>query len=273
MCTLIVVRNTYDCYPIVVAANRDELIDRKSVPPKLWEGSPRMLAPVDMQRGGTWLGINEAGVFAAVTNRYDVLSVRGMDSRGELVTMTLEARAADEALERISRLDARRYNGFHYVVADILNGYVAYGDGVNHSGSHVRTEPLADGINLISNLGVGPHHAARADNIMRTWWNARLDRGPPHRSGFDRMLTYHDSANSPSDEGMKSMASVCIHRPERENYGTKSSAFIRMRAGRGVQSSEWLYRHRERPISEDGNDAGISNCSVLWQPEMRLPII
>jgi uncharacterized protein with NRDE domain len=273
MCTVIIVRNTYDSYPIIVAANRDELLDRPSAPPKLWDGSPKLLAPVDKQRGGTWLGINEAGVFASVTNRRDVMSVRGMESRGELVIMSLEARTADEALERISRLDPRRYNGFHYVVADIRNGYVAYGDGINHSGSRVRVEPLVDGINLISNLGVGPDHAARADNIMRTWRNARLDRGPPHHSGFDLMLTHHDSEDSPANEGMKAMASVCVHRPERENYGTKSSAFIRLHAGRGVNSPEWLYRHRQRPVDEHGNDAGIANCRVAWQPEMRLPIV
>lgn len=264
MCTLIVVRNGYPSFPLVVAANRDELLDRPSEAPKPWDHAPRMLAPTDLQRGGTWLGVSERGVFAAVTNRNDVVSVRGKDSRGELAVIALEARTAGEAVERILRLDARRYNGFHLVIADAHSGYVAYGDGENAADARVRLEDMADGLHVISNLGVGPDHAARAHNILHMWRKARLDRDAPHVSGFDRLLTIHDGGVGGG--GMKAMASVCIHRPAGENYGTKSSAFIRLRTDWGREPPTWLYRHRERP--DDGY-----NCNAPWQPELRLPIL
>lgn len=273
MCTLIIVRNGYASYPLVVAANRDELLDRPSESPKFWEGAPRMLAPADAQRGGTWIGVNEYGVFAAVTNRNDVESVRGMDSRGELVVMADEARTAGDAIARIMRLDARRYNGFHIVVADARSGYLGYGDG-STGGERVRLDDLADGLHIVSNLGVGPTHSGRADNIMRAWWRGRTERLSPHVSGFDLMLTIHgdDGAIGMPRTGTKSMTSTCIHRPPEENYGTKSSAFIRLRTDWNGEPPTWLYRHRERPRNPDGSDGG-PNCLAGWQPELRLPIV
>lgn len=272
MCTLIVVRNGYPSYPIVVAANRDELLDRPSEPPKFWEDSPRILAPADAQRGGTWLGVNERGVFAAVTNRNDVRSVRGMDSRGDLVLMALEARTAGEAAARIARLDARRYNGFHLVILDQRSGYLAYGDGAAAAEARVRLDDLADGPHVISNLGVGPEHSERARSVMRMWIRARLARDAPHVSGFDRALTIHDDERYVPGSGTKSMGSVCIHRPQQENYGTKSSAFIRLRRDWNKDPPTWLYRHRERPTDAEGKDSG-PNCMASWRPELRLTIL
>jgi uncharacterized protein with NRDE domain len=273
MCTLVIVRNGYPSYPLVVAANRDEMLDRPSEAPKLWDHAPRMLAPVDVRRGGSWIGVNEHGVFAAVTNRSDVVSVRDMDSRGDLVVMSLEARTAGEAVGRIMSLDARRYNGFHLVVADPRSGYLAYGDGVKASDARARLEDLSDGLHIVSNLGAGPAHSARADNILRVWRKARLDKGDcPHVSGFDQMLAFHDDECHVVGTGKKSMGSICIHRPLEDGYGTKSSAFIRLRADRSGQPSSWLYRHRERPKDGRGDDAG-HNCDAAWQPELRLPLI
>jgi uncharacterized protein with NRDE domain len=272
MCTLIVVRNGYPSYPLVVAANRDELIDPPSEPPKFWDGAPRMLAPADSQRGGTWIGVNDRGVFAAVTNRNDVASVRGMASRGDLVLMALSASTAGEAAGTIAKLGARLYNGFHLVIADRRSGYLAYGDGREAAEPRVRLEDLADGLHVISNLGVGPDHAARAHNVMRMWRKARLDKDSPHVSGFDRVLTFHDDERNVRGTATKSMGSVCIHRPSAENYGTKSSAFIRLRTDWNAEPPTWLYRHRERPTDADGKDAG-SNCNAGWKPEILLPTV
>ncbi|HJV32990.1 MAG TPA: NRDE family protein [Patescibacteria group bacterium] len=266
MCTLIVVRNGYRHYPLVVAANRDELLDRPSEPPRVWEQEPRILAPLDAQRGGTWIGVNGRGVFAAVTNRHDVLSVRGKDSRGELALIALDSACASEALERVRRLDMRRYNGFHLVIADQREAWLAYGDGERAAREEARVEPLPDGIHVISNLGAGPDHAERARNVLHMFRKARLDADAPHVSGFDRVLTFHDDERHVVGSGTKSMGSVCIHRPKEENYGTRSSAFIRLRTDWNGEPPTWLYRHRERP--DDG-----FNCNAGWQPELLLPIL
>ena len=75
MCTLIAIHRTVTGAPLVVAANRDEYLDRPAEGPSIHEkpGGP-VLAPRDVRAGGTWLGINPMGVFAGVTNRRAELS-------------------------------------------------------------------------------------------------------------------------------------------------------------------------------------------------------
>ena len=70
MCTLIALFRCFDGAPLVVAANRDEFHDRPAEGPALrWTEAGAIVAPHDVRAGGTWLGLNAAGVFAAVTNR------------------------------------------------------------------------------------------------------------------------------------------------------------------------------------------------------------
>lgn len=265
MCTLIVAAGLFPRHPLVVAANRDELLDRPSLPPAVMDDGPRLLAPVDVLRGGTWIGVNARGVFAAVTNRNDVVSVGGMDSRGDLALMALEAESAEDAAARIARLDMRRYNGFHLVLADAKRVFLAYGDGERAADGRARVEELGHGMHVVSNLGAGPSHAPRAEEVERVWTRRRLAHGRPHRATWDDLLTIHDPSPRHGSEWMKRMASTCIHRPAEENYGTKSSAFIVYDDAWGRYGAEWRWWHRERPA--DGHV-----CQARWEKERRLPI-
>src|SRR4051812_25845734 len=56
--------------PLIVGANRDELLERPAVPMTvLQDAGPRILGGRDELAGGTWLAVNEAGVVAGLTNR------------------------------------------------------------------------------------------------------------------------------------------------------------------------------------------------------------
>ncbi len=70
MCTLIVLHRCIEATALVVAANRDEFFERPAEGPALRHTAHgKVLAPRDAQAGGTWLGLNEHGLFAAITNR------------------------------------------------------------------------------------------------------------------------------------------------------------------------------------------------------------
>jgi uncharacterized protein with NRDE domain len=69
MCTLIVSIRQHDAVPLVVAANRDELLTRPARGPFKWKGLP-FVAPRDEQAGGSWLGLTTRGLFVGVTNRF-----------------------------------------------------------------------------------------------------------------------------------------------------------------------------------------------------------
>jgi len=57
-------------------------------PPTVRDWEPDVVAPVDEEAGGTWIGYNEHGVFVAITNRWVDGSFGGERSRGLLSSAT-----------------------------------------------------------------------------------------------------------------------------------------------------------------------------------------
>lgn len=90
MCVLAVFLRPSGRTPLIVAANRDEFRDRPSAPPqRLEEG---IVGGKDLQSGGTWLGVNDRGLFVAVTNRRTPPREEDSLSRGLLALETLRCR-------------------------------------------------------------------------------------------------------------------------------------------------------------------------------------
>ncbi len=87
MCTLVILRRPGHPWPLILAANRDEMTDRPWQPPgSHWPDRPEIVAGMDETAGGSWLGLNDHGVVAGVLNRVDSLGPEaGKRSRGELV--------------------------------------------------------------------------------------------------------------------------------------------------------------------------------------------
>src|SRR6266478_3756429 len=92
MCTLVILRRPDHQWPVLIGANRDEMIDRPWQPPcRHWPDRPEVVAGLDALAGGSWLGVNDWGVAAAVLNRHGSLGpARGARSRGELVREALD---------------------------------------------------------------------------------------------------------------------------------------------------------------------------------------
>src|SRR5690606_4845508 len=132
MCTIIAALQVWPGRPLVVAANRDEALDRPAIDPRVWpagEVAARpVLAPRDVRAGGTWLGINDAGLFVGITNRRAIPDPRRR-SRGEPVFEALGAADHRAARDRIARLAARDYNPFHLLLADRGGGSAIWSDG------------------------------------------------------------------------------------------------------------------------------------------------
>ncbi|PCJ28222.1 MAG: hypothetical protein COA96_01565 [SAR86 cluster bacterium] len=88
MCLIIIAYQADSRYPLVVAANRDELYARPTDEANFWTDDPQtqqVLAGRDLLAGGTWLGISQGGRFAAVTNIRDPSQTEKKPrSRGEL---------------------------------------------------------------------------------------------------------------------------------------------------------------------------------------------
>src|SRR4051812_6317818 len=68
MCLILFASKVHPQYSLVLAANRDESYARPTARAAFWQDDPRIYGGRDLAQGGTWLGINLDGAFAAVTN-------------------------------------------------------------------------------------------------------------------------------------------------------------------------------------------------------------
>ncbi len=125
MCTLVVLRRPDADWPLLVAANRDEAYARAwQRPDRHWPERPEVVAGFDELGGGSWLGVNDYGVVAAVANRAGTLGPRdGLRSRGELVPEALEHADAATAAAALADIEPRAYRAFNLFVGDPAAAY------------------------------------------------------------------------------------------------------------------------------------------------------
>ncbi|MDH4016149.1 MAG: NRDE family protein [Actinomycetota bacterium] len=248
MCTLIAVHRRVPGRPLVVAANRDEYLDRPAEGPAIRETRVgRVLAPLDRRAGGTWLGLNEHGVFAALTNLRADAPDPQRRSRGEVVLDALGAASASEAARRLGELETEAYNPFNLFVADDRSAHViVYRE-------RAATQRLAAGVHVIGNVeatGPGNPKVKRIRDEVEEALSAELvgSAGRDDDEGLlDRLATVCRHHGSPGSETQKTrdrqdasnedrhlenrepLGDTCVH--IEGTYGTRSSLLLELGAG------------------------------------------
>ena len=153
MCTVVILRRPGHDWPLIVAANRDEMAGRPSAPPaRHWPDRPTVVGGLDRLAGGTWFGLNDFGVVAGVLNRSDSLGPKlGYRSRGELPLEALDHAEASVAAEALSAIEGASYRSFNAVIADRRDAYwvrsAGPGDG---RGAAVEVTVLPVGLSMIT---------------------------------------------------------------------------------------------------------------------------
>jgi hypothetical protein len=120
MCTLVILRRPRAAWPLLLAANRDEFYSRPSLAPgRHWPDRRHIRAGLDLQAGGAWLGVNDAGVIAGLLNCHGTFQLDpGSRSRGDVVLRALDHRRACLAAEAFTALDPTGWRPFNLIVAD-----------------------------------------------------------------------------------------------------------------------------------------------------------
>ncbi len=280
MCTLIAIhrgdpgqRPSQDA-SLIVAANRDEYFDRPAEGPAIRElDGRRVLAPLDLRAGGTWLGVNEDSVFAAVTNLRCESPDPQRRSRGWIVMDALRQPTAALAADMLKALPEETYNPFQCLVADGNQAFhVVYRD-------RPRLHTLAPGVHVIGNVDPREEPAPKVQRIR--------DRV----AGFDTLetevaLTELARVCAEHESGDAGLGSTCVHLGSRGSggstggesteeqsaaggYGTRSSVLLALPAppdrrfeGRGEAEQA---RGRGRLLVADG-----APCQTRYEDRTEL---
>ncbi|RQG91729.1 hypothetical protein EA462_06475 [Natrarchaeobius halalkaliphilus] len=221
MCTLTLAWQVFEDAPVAVAANRDEALERDSLPPAVYRTDPLVVAPTDAAAGGTWIGYNEFGVFAGITNGWTDADLAGERSRGLLVADVLEAESVLAANAVLSdAVAADEYDAFNLVIADAEDAVCYRWDG------HLDRTAFDPGVHVVVNAAVDDEVVvppSRPDAAREQARNARrvrralsvdtTDPGEPVEAWLERagsVLADHEYG-------------VCLHE---DGFGTRSSSLI-----------------------------------------------
>lgn len=149
MCSFVILRRPIHPWPVIIAANRDEMRDRSWLPPaRHWPDRHEVVGGFDELAGGSWLALNDEGVVAAIMNRRGTLGpMEGKRSRGELVLEALDHADASDAAMALAELNALAYRPFNMVVADNRDAYWIVNRGTGQG--FVEVMPLPDGFSMI----------------------------------------------------------------------------------------------------------------------------
>lgn len=229
MCTVILLHRPGHAWPVLIAANRDERLDRAWDPPgRWWPEHPDLTGGRDRSAGGTWLALSRAGVAAAVLNRPGSLGpAPDKRSRGELPLIALAgAPDATEAARRIAALPAGDWRPFNMVVADRMGGVFLRGTGAGRPEA-MRLDP---GISMVT------AHDPNDPASLRTRRHLpRFRAAPPPEpdpdpargdwSGWEALLADQGYAESVAE-------TLCV--PATGGFGTVSSSLLSFGAGGGT---------------------------------------
>lgn len=151
MCTVVILRRPGHPWPVLLGANRDEMKDRPWRPPaRHWPDRPEVVAGLDEQAGGTWMGVNDHGLVAGVLNRPMSLGpAADKRSRGELVLEALDHADAAAAAAALTDIDPAAYRPFNLFVIDNRDGFWLRNEGGDGPGKVERFE-LPEGVSMLT---------------------------------------------------------------------------------------------------------------------------
>jgi uncharacterized protein with NRDE domain len=184
-----------------------------------WPDAPQIIGGIDLEAGGTWLGITESARFAAVTNVREPNMAKAASSRGALTRDFLLSNmpAGDFA----QQIEGSHYAGFNLLLSDGESlVYCSNRDGKPRAlpARHLRAYPI------ICWIARGPN-----------WWQARqrftaaLQHLPEEAAFFELLAdqTIVEDDKLPQTgvplEWERLLSAVFV---KSENYGTRASTLL-----------------------------------------------
>jgi uncharacterized protein with NRDE domain len=220
VCTILLAWRCYPDTPIVVAANRDELIARPSAPPGLLSTHPWVAGGRDLVAGGTWLAIAAGPTICAVTNRHTHTGPPlppdpTRRSRGEIPLSLLLDTRPEEVADRLAALGPGCYNPVNVLWLSLDRALVAE---VDDSGP-VRVIELDPGPHVLTTGDLDDGSRPKVAMLSAGMDAALAVAGGPDET-LARMRALLADHTTPTGEPVDA---ACIHG---DVYGTVSSSTV-----------------------------------------------
>jgi uncharacterized protein with NRDE domain len=226
MCIFSVIYRVIPDCPVFVLTNRDESTERPSLAPhpSTLENHTRWFGGSDARAGGTWFGINEHGLLAAITNRKKENVPASPRSRGLLCRDALGHETAKNAADWVlATLSQHEYAGFNLVLLSSTEAWII------EAADSTAARRLDPGIHSVSN---GPFHSSDkprvklAQSLVKQMVDEELDwRGYLPRA--KQICAVHATDNSPG---------MCLGG---EKWGTVGSTIAALTSNPGDSSYEY----------------------------------
>ena len=235
MCTVVFLRRPDHHWPLILAANRDEMEGRPWLPPgRHWQDRPEIVAGMDELAGGSWLGINDTGVVAGVLNRKDSLGPDpDLRSRGELVLEALDHADAVDAAEALAELSPGAWRSFNLFIADNRDAYWLRSRGPGTK--RVDLMEIPEGISMLTAWDLNAPSSIRTQHYRPQFEAAASP--DPEKSDWaaweELMMSKASEAGSGPSEAM--------HVTSDRGFGTLSSSLIALETP-SVTNSRKIWR-------------------------------
>lgn len=241
MCTVVILRRPGHRWPLLLAANRDEMKDRPWRPPdRHWPDRPEVVAGLDLEAGGTWLGMNDSGVVAAVMNRTASLGpAPDRRSRGELVLDALDSADAANAAERLRHLDGNAWRPFNLAIADNRDAFWLRSRGAAADG-RVECFPLPEGLSMLTARELNDRASSRIDRYLDRFVAAPVPDPDPDENGGGWSAWRDLLADTERGRDGEPDSAMCIDTGF--GFATTSSSLIALpAAGRPEAAPVWTF--------------------------------
>src|SRR5579871_2971288 len=233
MCSVVRLRRPGHEWPVIFAANRDEMSNRPWLPPgRHWPDRPHVIAGLDKLAGGSWLGLNDHGLIAGIMNRTNSLGPSpGKRSRGELVLEALDHADAREAAKALASLEPAAYRPFNLVLVDNRDAFW-----LANLGDRTRLEAIPSGISMITAQDLNDRvNSRRIRHFLPCFEKAAI---PDPQTGdwheWQRLMASGEVA-----EGGTAVDAMMI--TDRGGFATLSSALIALPAPQSSARPLWLF--------------------------------
>lgn len=226
MCTLAVYVGVSEDVPLLVAANRDEILDRPTAEPQAIACDPAVFAGQDLSAGGTWFGVNEHGMVVGLLNRRRPAGPNpSRRSRGLLCLEILQCRSPAAAAARLHATDGEAYNSFNMLVADAQQAFVA-----TNPAARVQVDRLEAGVHLLTNLALNDPTCPRIAKSSQLFRAVRLPGATELDAVVPELRAILSDHTTALDPRAQVIDTLCVHLP---GYGTRSSSIVAItRTGR-----------------------------------------